>query len=355
MTFDVSRLTFDVSRFTFHVSVIATVKNEAKAVHRLLDSLAAQTRPPDEVIIVDGGSTDDTLEVLEEYAAGGALPLKVLSRPGTNISQGRNAAIAVATGEIIASTDAGVRLSPNWLEELVKPFEENRELYVVSGFFAPDPQSVFETAMGATVLPVLADVNPEKFLPSSRSVAFRKEAWEQVGGYPEWLDYCEDLVFDFRLRELGPFAFAPRAVAYFRPRKSLGAFFKQYYYYARGDGKADLWRVRHAIRYLTYLIAVPVIFLLGLWRTPFWWLLFLISAAVVFRTPYKRLWPMIKGYGFADKVKAILWVPIIRVTGDVAKMIGYPVGVLWRLLPPPRPSPARRGGGSQNTTRKEVS
>lgn len=318
-------------RLTLKVSVIATVKNEEQTVHRLLDSLAAQTRPPDEVVIVDGGSTDGTVEALEEYAARGALPLKVLARPGTYISQGRNAAIAVATGEIIASTDAGVRLAPNWLEELVKPFEKERELYVVSGFFLPDPETVFETAMGATVLPVLADVNPEKFLPSSRSVAFRKEAWERVGGYPEWLDYCEDLIFDFKLRELGPFAFAPRALARFRPRKSPTAFLKQYYRYARGDGKADLWRVRHAIRYSTYLIAAPAIFLLGLWRTPLWWLVFLAGGAIMFWTPYKRLWPMIKSYSFTDKVKAILWVPIIRVTGDIAKMIGYPVGVLWRL------------------------
>jgi glycosyltransferase involved in cell wall biosynthesis len=322
---------FHVSRFTFHVSVIATVKNEAQAVHKLLDSLAAQTRPPDEVIIVDGGSTDGTVEMLEGYAAGGVCPLKVLVRPGTNISQGRNAAIAEARGAIIASTDAGVKLSPNWLEELVKPFEENKELRMVSGFFLPDPQSVFETAMGATVLPVLADVNPEKFLPSSRSVAFRKEAWERVGGYPEWLDYCEDLVFDFKLRELGPFAFAPRAIAYFRPRKSPGAFFRQYYRYARGDGQADLWRVRHAIRYSTYLVVTPLVFLLGLWQNPLWWLLFVVGGAVMLWTPYKRLWPMIGGYSFADKVKAILWVPIIRVTGDIAKMVGYPVGVLWRL------------------------
>jgi glycosyltransferase involved in cell wall biosynthesis len=312
-----------------HVSVIATVKNEAQAVHRLLDSLAAQTRPPDEVIIVDGGSTDGTVEVLEEYAAGGGSPLKVLVRPETNISQGRNMAIAEATGEIIASTDAGVRLSPNWLEELVSSFREG--VHVVSGFFLPDPQTVFETALGATVLPALADVKPEKFLPSSRSVAFRKAAWERVGGYPEWLDYSEDLIFDFKLRELGPFAFAPRALAYFRPRESLVAFFKQYFRYARGDGKADLWRVRHAIRYFAYLIIVPAIFLLGLWRTPLWWLLFLIGGAIMFWTPYKRLWPMIEGYGLADKIKAILWVPIIRVTGDVAKMIGYPIGVLWRM------------------------
>ncbi len=44
------------------VSVIATVLNEGQAIERLLESLAAQTRPPDEVVIADGGSTDETVE-----------------------------------------------------------------------------------------------------------------------------------------------------------------------------------------------------------------------------------------------------------------------------------------------------
>src|SRR5205085_4115204 len=93
----------------------------------------------------------------------------------------------------------------------------------------------------------------------SRSVAFRKSAWAEVGGYPEWLDYSEDLVFDMSLRDVGKrFAFAPEARAYFRPRSTLRAFFLQYYRYARGDGKADLWRKRHAARYLTYCIG-PIV------------------------------------------------------------------------------------------------
>jgi len=314
------------------VSVICTVKNEREAIGRLLDSLAAQTRPPDEVVICDGGSDDGTLEVLRDYA--GPWPLRVLERPGANISQGRNAAIAAATGEIIASTDAGVRLSPNWLEELIRPLEENPAAQAVAGFFQPDPQTVFETALGATTLPALAEVRPERFLPSSRSVAFRKRAWEQVGGYPEWLDYCEDLIFDFALRDaFGPFVFAPRAVAHFRPRSNLWAFARQYYRYARGDGKADLWRRRHAIRYLTYLVGVPALLALGLLWGPAWWALGLALAGPgMFLTPYKRLWPLIRGFSPGDKLRAIAWVPVIRVTGDVAKMVGYPVGVWWRLV-----------------------
>lgn len=316
------------------VTVIATVLNEDKNIRRLLDSLAAQTRPPDEVVIVDGGSADDTVAVLEAYAAEGRLPLRVISRPGGNISQGRNAAVAAATGEIIASTDAGVRLSPDWLAALLEPFERPAAgcVAVVSGFFLPDPQTDFETALGAATLPVLAEIVPRRFLPSSRSVAYRKAAAQTVGGYPEWLDYCEDLVFDFKLRErYGPFPFAPRAVAYFRPRRNLRAFMKQYYRYARGDGKAGLWFRRHLIRYLTYLAAMPLLIALLLLHSPWWGLGFLAGGALMFGTPFKRLWTATRGWGFLRRLRAFAWPPVIRLAGDVAKMVGYPAGVWWRL------------------------
>lgn len=315
------------------VSVIVTVLNEGPAVRRLLDSLAAQTRAPEEVVITDGGSTDDTVSILQAYAEDGCLPLRVLVEPGANISRGRNVAISAASGDVIASTDAGVWLVPEWLAELVAPFESENPPQVVSGFFVPDPQSVFEMAMGATVLPSLSDIDPERFLPSSRSVAFTRAAWEASGGYPEWLDYCEDLIIDLRLRELfHPFFFAPKAVAHFRPRSSLRSFVKQYYMYARGDGKADLWRKRHAIRYFTYLVAGPLLLILGCLVSPWWWLAGTGLAAVgMFTTPYRRLWSMLRPLAWTGRIQAVLWVPAIRVTGDIAKMIGYPAGWLWRM------------------------
>jgi glycosyltransferase involved in cell wall biosynthesis len=316
------------------VSVIVTVLNERTAIERLLQSLESQSRPPDEVIIADGGSTDGTLATLNTWAASGWLPLRVLKKPAANISEGRNAAIAAATGEIIAVTDAGVRLERGWLEALVAPFENDRPdrfVAVVSGWFVADPQTLFETAMGATVLPHLSEVKPEIFLPSSRSVAFRKVAWEVAGGYPEWLDYCEDLILDLRMRDLyGPFLFAPEARVHFKPRSNLQAFFKQYYQYARGDGKADLWRRRHAIRYLTYLVGGPLLVALALLHSPWWWLALLVGAAAYTATPYRRLWPLLAPYGFINKAVALLLVPVIRVVGDVAKMLGYPAGLVWR-------------------------
>ncbi len=315
------------------ISLISTVLNEGDSIHYLLDSIAAETCQPDEVIFVDGGSHDQTVSIIQSYA--NRLPVRVLVEPGCNISTGRNRAIASAQGDIIAVTDAGVTLAPDWLQRITEPLVNNPDVQVVSGFFEADPRNAFEAAMGATVLPLRDEINPATFLPSSRSVAFRKSAWEAVGGYPEWLDYCEDLIFDLRLkRRSPPLAFAPDAVAHFRPRGSLPAYFSQYYRYARGDGKADLWRKRHAARYLTYLTLVPSILLLGSLTQPLLWLLVVPGAAVYLRQPYRRLPIVLKRLPRAstlDWLYAIALVPVIRVVGDVAKMIGYPVGWVWRL------------------------
>ncbi|MCZ7667303.1 MAG: glycosyltransferase [Chloroflexi bacterium] len=191
-----------------NISVISTVKNEGEALRPLLDSLIQQSILPDEIIICDGGSTDNTLEILAEYKEW--LPLHIIVAPGANISQGRNRAIAAAQGPIIAVTDAGVVLAPCWLEDLTKPLME-KQARVVSGWFEPDPYTDFEVVMSATVLPSRQDIDPDSFLPSSRSVAFLKEAWAEVGGYPEWLDYSEDLLFNMALREkMAPFRLQKR-------------------------------------------------------------------------------------------------------------------------------------------------
>jgi glycosyltransferase involved in cell wall biosynthesis len=307
------------------VSLCLTVLNEEETVDALFRSLLAGTRLPDEVIVADGGSRDGTLRRLAAYAD--RLPLTVLSVPGP-ISVGRNAAIRRARGEIIAVTDAGVRLAPEWLAELVAAIDQGAD--VAAGFFLPDPRTTFEVAMGATVLPEPGEIDPPRFLPSSRSIAFRRQVWEQVGGYPEWLDYCEDLIFDLCYRSSGARQqWVPSAVAYFRPRSSLGAFWLQYYRYARGDGKAGLFAHRHAIRYATYLGLLPLLLLAGRRWRPAWCALALAALAYL-RTPFRRYARQSRHLRPGPRVAGLLLIPLIRLTGDLAKMTGYPVGVLWR-------------------------
>ena len=309
--------------------MIATVRNESATIRNLLNSLARQTLQPDEVVIVDGGSNDDTLAVLQDDERRGVLPLRVIVASGCNISEGRNVAISASTGDIVASTDAGVRLPADWLERLVRPFlAEEAAPDVVCGFFAPDPQSVFEVAMGATVLPTVEEIVPERFLPSSRSVAFRRSAWESVGGYPAWMSFSEDVLFDLALKNRRyRFVFAPEACVMFRPRSSLGAFWRQYRNYALGDGEGLLWTKRHVVRYGTYLVAAPVLLLAGLLVSPWAWVLLILGLGVYLRRPYQRLSGTMGSLSWGERVRACLWVPVIRVWGDLAKMVGYPMGL----------------------------
>lgn len=331
------------------ISLIFTVRNESASLPALLDSLLAQTRPPDEIVITDGGSVDDTLAILHSYRD--RLPLRLLEEPGCNISRGRNLAIHAAGGDLIAVTDAGVRLAPDWLQRLSDPLLADPGVQAVAGFFRADPRSTFELALGATTLPLAGEIDGRRFLPSSRSVAFRKRAWQAVGGYPEWLDHCEDLVFDLRLRRLcGPFVFAPGAIAHFRPRPSLPAFFRQYYRYARGDGVAGLWTKRHLIRYATYLLALPTLLAAGRLFGPLWWGLLTLAGLAYLARPLQRLWHLrerdVSRPGAARRrgrsgrgawLPALPLLPLIRVTGDLAKMLGWPAGLRQRRRhPPPR-------------------
>jgi glycosyltransferase involved in cell wall biosynthesis len=307
------------------VSIVCTVRDEADNIAALLDSMLAQTRPADEIVINDCGSSDATPAIVARFIAAGHSIRLVYG--GHNIPSGRNNAIAHASGPIIACTDAGLTLEPRWLERIVAPIERGAA-DLVGGFFRPEPHSLFELALAATNYREPEEIDPATFLPFGKSMAFRKAAWAAVGGYPEWASHCEDILFDLALRRSGArFAFAPDALVLFRPRGSLRAFVRQYFLYARGDGVANLWPRRHAIRYVTYS-AAAVLLLGARWRP--WLLALALPGGLAYsRAPLRRLHARAPALSGSELLSAAALIPAIRLIGDLAKMLGYPVGV-WR-------------------------
>ena len=136
------------------VSIILTVLNEGDGMRALLDALLGQTLQPDEIVIVDGGSRDETLQVLKAYAAQDPR-IKVHVEPGVNIARGRNLAIARAEGDILAVTDGGCQPEPDWLRELLAPLQADPAVGAVAGRFIPLAQGRFEHYCGQMSVPDL--------------------------------------------------------------------------------------------------------------------------------------------------------------------------------------------------------
>ncbi len=306
------------------IALVSTVFNEEKNISGLLSDIKAQTKKPDEVIFVDAGSQDKTKSLLEGN-------VNLVVKDGVGRSEGRNMAIERSESGIIAVCDAGTRISKDFLENLTKHLDNNSDIDVVSGFFLPDAKTFYEKCMASATIPILDEIEEDKFLPSSRSIAFKKSAWEQVGGYPEWLPICEDLVFDIKLKTKGfKFKFEPKAIAYWKPREKVSAFFKQYFLYARGDGHAKLWLARHIIRYTSYVTGFLFIYLSltvsGLWLLPFFAAQFGYLSKFFYR--YLGHFPNEPEFLLAA---AFPYISLLVVLGDVAKMVGYPVGVYERV------------------------
>jgi glycosyltransferase involved in cell wall biosynthesis len=302
------------------VTLISTVKDCADRVPSFLASLAAQTRVPDEVVIVDGGSSDDTAARFRADPA-----VTVIEAPGTNIAAGRNVALAHATHDVIAATDADCELDPGWLAAILAPLEDGAD--VAAGFYQPEVEGFFQTCMAAVNLPLDAsEVDPGRFMPSARSVAYRREAIDAVGGYPEWLDIGEDMWVNHRWHDLGmDVRFAPDALVRWTLRPDAATTWRQYYRYGRGDAIAGMYPERHALRFGVYAGAAAALSSRRRWPK-----VALAGAAVAYAaTPVRRAWHHLPGPG--ERAAATVAVPVLMAFVDAAKMAGYAAGLARRL------------------------
>ncbi|MDH7515082.1 MAG: glycosyltransferase [Bacteroidota bacterium] len=227
-----------MSRRTIPVSLVLTTLNEARTIGAFLDSVASQSVLPREVVICDGGSTDGTVERIRERTED-AYDIVLIVEPGANIAAGRNAAVAAARSEIIAVSDAGCVLDGEWLERITAPLLEDPSITVVGGGYGYVADTPFERAAAAAEIAV-EDLDPERFLPSSRSIAFRRSAWRDAGGYPESLTFAgEDTAFCLSLKRAGHTIHVETgARVAWRPRATLRAYILQHYLYGVGDGES---------------------------------------------------------------------------------------------------------------------
>lgn len=223
-------------------SICLTCLNEVSTIRMTLANLRGQLRvDPYEIVVVDGGSTDGTWEILLEIAEG-TPGMRVYRHEEANIkympspvAYGRNRAIGHSRGSIIAVTDAGTIVSVVWLANLLARFSDP-SVDVVYGRCYPRQSEVDR---------------------SSRNVAFRVKVWDKIP-YPQVYLTAEDTFWNDQIDRAGiKWVFEESAFATWFPPESFKGKARMYYRYGKGDGYC---RLRGS-----YYLTVPLKFLHRPW------------------------------------------------------------------------------------------
>jgi len=306
------------------ISFVTTVLNEEKSIDAFIKSIFLQTKTPDEIIIVDGGSTDATASVisnLKSQISNKQIKFKFIRKKG-NRAVGRNDGVKNATGDIILISDAGCILDKNWVQNITEHFIDPK-VDVVAGYYRGNAKNVFEKCLVPYVLVMPDKVNKDTFLPASRSMAFRKTVWEKVGGFPEQFSNNEDYVFGNNLKKINAkIIFKKDAIVNWIPRKNIKDAFKMFFRFALGDSESGIYRPKVLLVFARYLILPYLFFLAFIYKSivlSFLIILFLIAYIV---------WSIFKNYKYIKNKQAFIYLPLIQFTSDFAVLLGTFTGLI---------------------------
>ncbi|MBA3723799.1 MAG: glycosyltransferase [Candidatus Levybacteria bacterium] len=304
------------------ISFITTIYNEETTITKFLKSLVSQTKVPDEVVIVDGGSVDQTVYLIKNFQFPKSIKkVKIIIHKG-NRSMGRNTAIKEASGEIIVCSDAGNILEKNWLKNISEPFIE-KHIDVVAGYYKGMAKNAFQKSLLPYVLVMPDKVNPKSFLPATRSVAFKKSIWEKVGGFDEALSHNEDYAFAKKLKKIGAnIVFARNAIVYWMPRNTLKQTYTMFLRFAYGDAEANIFRPKVLFLFIRYFICMLLVLLFIITKSFF--MLFSLLLIIMLYIG----WAISKNYRYVMHTSAFYYLPLLQFIADFAVMNGTISGIL---------------------------
>ena len=216
------------------ISVVVCAYNEAATIDECLTSIENLTYPDFEIILVNDGSRDATGDIARRHAS-----VTVLDIPNGGLSAARNVGLEHAAGEIVAYTDGDVRVDPDWLTHLVRPFLTSDVVGAGGPNLVPaDDPPMAQCIARAPGSPtqVMLDDRIAEHVPGC-NMAFRREALLAVGGFnPIYLRAGDDVDICWRLQARGwKIGFAPSALVWHRHRASLRAYWRQQVGYGEGE------------------------------------------------------------------------------------------------------------------------
>ncbi len=320
------------SKAQFRMTLVIPVRNEEESLSNLLASITQQIYSPSEVVMVDGGSTDRTVALARELTAGDPR-FRLIEAGDATPGRGRNVGIDAAANEWIALTDAGIRLEPTWLQELVAVAKADPNVDVVYGHYEPVIRNVFDQSAALTYVPP-RQMRPGGDLtrgPSTASMLIKRDVWSNVGGIPD-ARAAEDLIFFERIEKAGfKVGWAPGAVVHWQMAPTLSKTFRRFALYSKHNvwvGRQRYWHYGVARQYLVAVLAIVLAFALSPWC------LLLIPAWLAARVA-KSLWVRRRDAAARVLLNPLVWVGVlvIMLTIDLATFVGWGRALMGR---PPR-------------------
>jgi glycosyltransferase involved in cell wall biosynthesis len=304
------------------ISVIVPAKNEEESIGVLLQALTEQSYSPAEIIITDGGSEDQTREIVRKFADRSPISIVLIEEADAFPGRGRNLAISRSRCEWVACIDAGNVPDKHWLRELVSVAERENNARIIYGRYLPVTDTYFTTCAAIAYLPP-----PRVFSPFIASTLMQRSVWREAEGFREDLRSGEDLLFFKSINALGiPQARADKAFVHWSLQPSLGATFRRFKTYSRYGMKAGLareWQIRVTCLYLVLLLIEA-----AAW---FWWPLALLPFVILIMRSQRRIYRWYADQDAKSRAeifnpRRVLLVTCINVVIDVAMFCGI---ALW--------------------------
>ncbi len=282
------------------ITVICPVFNEAAYILSVLNFFTKALPAEKELILVDGNSTDNTCELIENYATS-HFNIILLHNPDRFVPYALNKAIKAAKGDIIVRLDAHTDYSPDYFLKIQETFAKT-DADIVGGPMRIAPGNPIQNAIGHATSTVFGVGNSsfhfEDYQGYTDSVylgAWKTKIFEKTGLFDTTFKRNQDDEFHYRAKSMGFRVYQDPAIKlYYHPRKTFTLLFKQYYQY--GLYKPMVLRkvkssmnLRHIIPslFVTYLIFLPILFFAGL-IFMIWPLIIYFIAAIFFSFKSKR-------------------------------------------------------------------
>jgi succinoglycan biosynthesis protein ExoA len=251
------------------ISVVAPVRNEGENVDHFVADLAKQDFQGElEVLVADGNSTDGSAERIQSAARAAGLNLRVLPNPAEWVSQGLNACIREARGDLIVRLDCHSRYPADYLRRCAE-LSEQTGAWNVGGRLVPMGTTATERAVACAMDSPFGGIGWTRGAGNGHGPvdtdtvtfgAFRPEAFAHAGLFDETLIRNQDDEFNLRLRRAGGrIVLDPEITVMYRPRGSIVRVWRQYYEYG-------LWKVPVMLKHrrvLTLRSMAPLAFVLG--------------------------------------------------------------------------------------------